>query len=289
MAEASLLAGRDPAAQHRISASGAPPSPPPSAELLRAFHNFIATLSGAAAPSNLPDTVAVASASLKPVPAATAKDVSREAYKQPSPLAVHPAPTAPADPSAGAPKPSTPSAAPPSTAPAESTGPTRPSTPAPKASNAGAQSNLEAGADVEMIGDAGGADAPPEEVDYASFRGVLNEGLSGLVTPLIGAQPPGRPTRGKMMPKVELPRSNPSGHSSLKRRRILAESKTAAASTPVSIVRVSSRSPQASASSPSTAANPPVTLSARGTERRAAARKADESIHKAVESHSSSN
>ena len=91
------------------------------------------------------------------------------------------------------------------------------------------------------------------------------------------------------MPKVDLSRSNPSAHSCSKRRRILAESKTVAASTPVSIVRVFSRSSQALAFSPSTAASPPGTLSVRGTERRAAARNTDESIHKAVESHSSSN
>ena len=41
-----------------------------------------------------------------------------------------------------------------------------------------------------MIGDAGGVYAPIEEVDYASFCGVLHEGLSGQETPLIGAQPP---------------------------------------------------------------------------------------------------
>ena len=160
LAEASLLAGRDPVTQHRTSARGAPPSFYPSAELLRAFHNFIATLSGAAAPTNLAETVAVASASRDPVPAATAKDVLQEAHTQTPSLAVRPAPIAPADPSAGAPESSNPSAV-----PAQSTGPARPLTPAPSASNVSAQSNLEAGADEEMIDDAGGVDAPPEEVD----------------------------------------------------------------------------------------------------------------------------
>ena len=106
LAEASLLASHDPvfAVQRessragRESASGAPSPLPPPAELLRAFHVFMLTLTGTSTKATLSDTIAAARAFQKPSPEPPAEETSREARSQAPLAAVAPPPAAPSAP-----------------------------------------------------------------------------------------------------------------------------------------------------------------------------------------------
>ena len=208
LAEASLLASRDPEVTEqressragRASASGARSPLPPPAELLRAFHAFMLTLTGASTPATLSETIAAARASQKPPHAPPAKKASREARSQATLVATGFPPAAPS--------------APP-----------------------GAQTAPNAGAPEKMASDAETTDAPCEEVDYDAIRQVLNVGLDDVATSLIGSHARRREAPGNKMP-LEPARGKLSGHSSKKCRKLQTKPEPATKTAPENIVRV---------------------------------------------------